>query len=89
MTTTKPPVDDQGREFDVFDPRCPSRTALHDVTNKWAPLILITLDDGAGRFGEIHRAIGGSRERMISQTLSVLAEWCSASSTRAGAPSTT
>lgn len=58
--------------FDVFSSRCPSRTTLLDVTGKWAPLVLLALDDGNERFGQVHRAIEGSNERMISQTLATL-----------------
>lgn len=57
---------------DVFESKCPSRRLLRDVTGRWAPLILISLDDGVGRFGDLHRTIGGSNERMLSQTLTTL-----------------
>lgn len=57
---------------DVFDARCPSRLILRDVTGRWAPLVLMALDDGLTRFGDLHRYIGGSNERMLSQTLSTL-----------------
>lgn len=67
---TPPMVD--GHVLDVFDPRCPSRAALRDVTGRWAPLVLIALDDGATRFGDLRRGIGGSNERMLSQTLTTL-----------------
>lgn len=55
--------------FDVFDERCPSRGALLDVTGRWGALTLLALARGATRFGEIHRMIGGSNERMLAQTL--------------------
>lgn len=61
-----------GHRLDVFDARCPSRSLLRDVTGRWAPLVLIALDDGATRFGDLHRRIGGSNERMLSQTLTTL-----------------
>ncbi|WRS30086.1 helix-turn-helix domain-containing protein [Actinomycetaceae bacterium MB13-C1-2] len=57
---------------DVLESNCPSRRLLRDVTGRWAPLVLISLDDGISRFGDLHRAIGGSNERMLSQTLTTL-----------------
>lgn len=63
----KPAID-----FDAFNASCPSQSALRDLTGRWVPLVLIALDDGATRFGEIHRRIGGSNERMIAQTLRTL-----------------
>ena len=56
-------------DFDVFDERCPSRGALLDVTGRWGALTLLALARGATRFGEVHRMIGGSSERMLAQTL--------------------
>lgn len=61
-------------EPNIFDPRCPSRSILRDITGRWAPMILLALDDGLSRFGDLHRHIGGSNERMLSQTLSTLTE---------------
>lgn len=68
------PGQDSPRPLDVFSSHCPSRTALLNITGKWAPLVLLALDDGNERFGEICRAIGGSNERMVSQTLTTLTE---------------
>lgn len=61
-------------EFDVLDAACPSHAAMRDVTGRWAPLVLLALSEGCTRFGEIHRRVGGSSERMISQTLRTLQE---------------
>jgi len=60
--------------FDVLDVGCPSYAAMRDVTGRWAPLVLLALGEGLTRFGEIHRRVGGSSERMIAQTLRVLQE---------------
>ncbi len=65
-------VEKAGVAPDVFESKCPSRRLLRDVTGRWAPLVLISLDDGNSRFGDLHRAIGGSNERMLSQTLTTL-----------------
>lgn len=69
---TETTVEDRG--FDIFASLCPSRSVLRDVTGKWAPLVMIALEEGATRFGELHRQIGGSSERMLSQTLTTLTE---------------
>ncbi|MCW1249881.1 helix-turn-helix transcriptional regulator [Acaricomes phytoseiuli] len=58
--------------FDAFSAMCPSQSVLRDLTGRWVPLVMIALDDGSTRFGEIHRRIGGSNERMIAQTLRML-----------------
>ncbi|MGO1591929.1 MAG: winged helix-turn-helix transcriptional regulator [Ancrocorticia sp.] len=58
--------------FNVFDQRCPSQSTLRDLSGRWVPLVMMALDEGMTRFGEIHRRIGGSNERMISQTLRML-----------------
>ena len=59
---------------DVLESKCPSRRLLRDVTGRWAPLVLICLDDGISRFGDLHREIDGSNERMLSQTLTTLVD---------------
>ncbi len=58
--------------FDVLSIGCPSHAAMRDVTGRWAPLVLLALEEGCTRFGEIHRRVGGSSERMIAQTLRTL-----------------
>ncbi len=68
----KAPATAEGYVLDVFDPRCPSRSALRDVTGRWGPLILLAMADGLTRFGDLHRYIGGSNERMLSKTLGAL-----------------
>lgn len=60
--------------FDAFSARCPSQSVLRDLTGRWVPLVLVALDDGPMRFGEVHRRVGGSSERMVAQTLRMLEE---------------
>ncbi|UIJ84053.1 helix-turn-helix transcriptional regulator (plasmid) [Rhizobium leguminosarum] len=48
---------------------CPSRLILEHVTSRWGTLVLIVLQRGTHRFGEMRRAIGGVSERMLAQTL--------------------
>ena len=54
---------------DVFAPGCPSREVMKHVTSTWGLLILIALQDGTLRFGELRRRAGGVSERMLAQTL--------------------
>ena len=61
-----------GHVLDVFNPRCQSRSTLQDVTGRWGTLTLLAMAEGRERFGDLHRHIGGSNERMLSQTLGVL-----------------
>ena len=65
----KAPAPADGYVLDVFDPRCPSRSALRDVTGRWGPLILLAMADGLTRFGDLHRYIGGSLDGIISLIL--------------------
>lgn len=57
------------RHGNVFASGCPSREVMKHVTSSWGLLILIALQDGTLRFGELRRRAGGVSERMLSQTL--------------------
>ena len=48
---------------------CPSREVLMHMTSRWGVLVLLVLETGTLRFGELRRAIGGVSERMLAQTL--------------------
>jgi DNA-binding HxlR family transcriptional regulator len=48
---------------------CPSRAVLRHVTSQWGVLVLIALEAGTHRFGELRRTVGGVSERMLAQTL--------------------
>ncbi|ALK96213.1 HxlR family transcriptional regulator [Massilia sp. WF1] len=54
---------------DVFSESCPSREVLKHVTSRWGMLLLVALGDGAQRFGELRRKVGGISEKMLAQTL--------------------
>ncbi|MGO1949532.1 MAG: winged helix-turn-helix transcriptional regulator [Mycobacteriaceae bacterium] len=72
MNETTPPCD---RSMDVLNRFCLSRSVLRDVTGRWAPLVLLALDENApARFGDLHRAVDGCSERMLSQTLRTLTD---------------
>ncbi len=48
---------------------CPSREVLMHMTSRWGVLVLLVLQTGNYRFGELRREIGGVSERMLAQTL--------------------
>jgi DNA-binding HxlR family transcriptional regulator len=54
---------------DLFSENCPSREVLKHVTSRWGVLLLVALGDGAQRFGELRRKVGGISEKMLAQTL--------------------
>jgi DNA-binding HxlR family transcriptional regulator len=47
---------------------------LKHVTSRWGVLLLVALGDGAQRFGELRRKVGGISEKMLAQTLVWLEE---------------
>ncbi|MCH4092115.1 winged helix-turn-helix transcriptional regulator [Acetobacter sp.] len=57
------------RRGDLMVADCPSRDVLKHMTSRWGVLVLIVLQGGTHRFGEIRRLIGGVSERMLAQTL--------------------
>lgn len=60
------------RKGNLHEANCPSRVVLDHVTSRWGSLILLTLLDGAHRFSELGRAIGGVSEKMLAQNLQTL-----------------
>lgn len=58
--------------FDVMDPDCPSRVVLQRIGDKWTPLIVQALKDGALRFSELRTAVGGITPKVLTQTLRAL-----------------
>ena len=63
------PLPDRALRGDVMSEHCPSREVLKHVTSRWGVLLLVALGDGAHRFGELRRKVGGISERMLIQTL--------------------
>jgi len=60
---------DHALRGNVFSEHCPSREVLKHVTSRWGVLLLVALGDGAQRFGELRRRVGGISEKMLAQTL--------------------
>lgn len=58
----------------VFEPGCSTRVVLDHVMSKWGVLVLSALSDGALRWGELRRAVGGISEKMLASTLRTLAD---------------
>lgn len=57
------------RQWDVMVATCPSRTSLARIANKWTALLVIALDDGPLRFGELRQAVEGISAKVLAETL--------------------
>ncbi len=49
--------------------RCPIRTVLSKATGKWQILILLALEDGPLRFGQVKRTLGDITQRVLTENL--------------------
>ncbi|MDW5325213.1 helix-turn-helix domain-containing protein [Plantactinospora sp. KLBMP9567] len=54
------------------DGDCPVREVLDRVGDKWSVLIVVLLGRGTHRFTELHRAVDGISQRMLTLTLRAL-----------------
>ncbi|WP_053546185.1 winged helix-turn-helix transcriptional regulator [Corynebacterium deserti] len=57
-----------------FHKNCPSRTLLDTISDKWAVLIVLSMEHGALRHGEIKEQVQGITPKMLTQRLGVLVE---------------
>jgi len=48
---------------------CSIRSVLANVTGKWRMIIILALEDGPLRFGEIKRCIGDVTQRVLTENL--------------------
>lgn len=48
---------------------CPSFQALEMVMDKWTPKVLFLLQDGPLHYMQLKRQVGGSTQKMVTQTL--------------------
>ncbi|MEM8590901.1 MAG: helix-turn-helix domain-containing protein [Pseudomonadota bacterium] len=48
---------------------CPIRSVLSNVTGKWRMIIILALEDGPQRFGELKRCIGDVTQRVLTENL--------------------
>lgn len=65
-------IADKLQRGDVLVAACPSREVLQHITSRWGVLVLIALESGTLRFGELRRKVNGVSERMLVQTLQCL-----------------
>ena len=56
----------------ILDEDCPIREVLDRVGDKWSSLIVVRLGQRTHRFNELHRAINGISQRMLTLTLRAL-----------------
>jgi DNA-binding HxlR family transcriptional regulator len=52
---------------------CPGREVFTHIASRWGMLVILTLSSGAHRFHVLRDQIGGISEKMLSQTLRLLA----------------
>jgi DNA-binding HxlR family transcriptional regulator len=60
------------RNYDLYQPNCPTRLLLDHIADKWATLILWKISDGPIRFNQLRRTIGGISTKVLSQSLKEL-----------------
>lgn len=51
---------------------CPTREVLDRVGDKWSVLVIVMLGERMHRFNELHRAIEGISQRMLTLTVRAL-----------------
>lgn len=56
-------------EIESSEKICPSFQALDMVMDKWTPKVLFLLQDGPLRYMQLKRQVGGSTQKMLTQTL--------------------
>jgi DNA-binding HxlR family transcriptional regulator len=56
-------------EPDAFVAACPSRGLIARLGEKWALLVIVSLGEGAMRFGALRRRCEGVSQKMLTQTL--------------------
>lgn len=55
--------------WDPYRRNCPSRRLLDRIGDRWTVLIVVALDAGPRRFGELAAEIEGISQKMLTQTL--------------------
>lgn len=62
----------RGAGLDVLRRTCPSRSVLARVVGKWTVLVVVALEDGPLRFGELLAAVEGISAKVLTATLRAL-----------------
>ncbi|MGH2936600.1 MAG: winged helix-turn-helix transcriptional regulator [Solirubrobacterales bacterium] len=52
-----------------LDDDCPVRDVLDRVGDKWSVLVIVLLGQGTHRFNQLHRAVDGISQRMLTLTV--------------------
>ncbi|WP_067181178.1 winged helix-turn-helix transcriptional regulator [Microtetraspora niveoalba] len=60
------------RQYDAYDPSCPSRGLFDRLSDKWVGLVVSALGDGPLRYTDLARAVAGVSQKMLTQTLRTL-----------------
>jgi DNA-binding HxlR family transcriptional regulator len=55
-----------------YPAECATRVVLSHVTSRWGVLVLLALEGGSLRWGELRRQIEGVSEKMLASTLRTL-----------------
>ena len=71
MESPAPPANDR-EALARFPAACPTRVVLTHVTSRWGVLVLLALEPGGMRWGELRRTIEGISEKMLASTLRTL-----------------
>jgi DNA-binding HxlR family transcriptional regulator len=58
-----------GQTSGKYPADCPTRVVLNHVTSRWGVLVLLALEQGGLRWGELRREIEGISEKMLASTL--------------------
>ncbi len=56
-------------EQDPPNAQCLPRQALDLISDRWTMIVVKALSEEIHRYGELHRAIGGISQKMLTQTL--------------------
>lgn len=55
--------------FDVLMATCPSRKSLARIANKWTAMVVIALNPGRMRFGDLRTTVDGISGKVLTETL--------------------
>lgn len=57
------------RQWNVYDPDCPTRRVLDRIADKWTVLVVGALAGGTLRFGQVRREVRGISQKVLTETL--------------------
>jgi DNA-binding HxlR family transcriptional regulator len=56
-------------EFDIFDPRCPTRQVLDLIGDRWTVMIVLSLYDETMRFSELRSRLSDISPKVLTNVL--------------------